>query len=341
MTRAILGDAIALVRGDRFYTTDYTPYNLTSWGYQDCARDPNNGAFGAALPKLLFRHLPRHYPANSAYALFPFFIPSETQKNLTKLKVADQYDFTRPKPQPLPKVLSTLTGIRNVFNDSTRFKVIYGPDMRLLTKGYGFFLVFDDEETHAADKAILMHALFPDTSALANYTAWYKQKTLDLIKEKSITYDGVPGTYVDIVKDVINLVSVHWAADKLCGISLKTKNNPSGTFTEQEVNDMFSLLFTCVFENIAPEHGWALRSGALQASDIINNIIEQSINEAAPQNIVGSLLGFGEKVIDLGKEKECYAFLRKLAESKRPMKDMVASVIGLAVGSSVNYSQGE
>ena len=24
MTRAILGDAVALVRGDRFYTTDYT-----------------------------------------------------------------------------------------------------------------------------------------------------------------------------------------------------------------------------------------------------------------------------------------------------------------------------
>ena len=25
MTRAVLGDAIALVRGDRFYTTSYTP----------------------------------------------------------------------------------------------------------------------------------------------------------------------------------------------------------------------------------------------------------------------------------------------------------------------------
>lgn len=35
--------------------------NLTAWGIQDCARDPDNGAFGAALPKLLFRHLPRHY----------------------------------------------------------------------------------------------------------------------------------------------------------------------------------------------------------------------------------------------------------------------------------------
>lgn len=32
MTRAILSDAVALVRGDRFYTIDYTPKNLTNWG---------------------------------------------------------------------------------------------------------------------------------------------------------------------------------------------------------------------------------------------------------------------------------------------------------------------
>jgi hypothetical protein len=31
-SRAILSDAVALVRGDRFYTTDYTPKNLTNWG---------------------------------------------------------------------------------------------------------------------------------------------------------------------------------------------------------------------------------------------------------------------------------------------------------------------
>lgn len=30
---AILADAVALVRGDRFYTTDYTPRSLTNWGY--------------------------------------------------------------------------------------------------------------------------------------------------------------------------------------------------------------------------------------------------------------------------------------------------------------------
>lgn len=29
---AILSDAVGLVRGDRFYTTDYAPRNLTNWG---------------------------------------------------------------------------------------------------------------------------------------------------------------------------------------------------------------------------------------------------------------------------------------------------------------------
>ena len=123
--------------------------NLTSWGFQDCARDPNNGAFGAALPKLLFRHLPRHYPANSIYALFPFSTPTTTKKNLENLGIVDQYLLPRPKPRPIPKVVDTLTGIRYVFNDPIKFNTTYGDDMRLLTGGYGFFLVFEDEKKSA------------------------------------------------------------------------------------------------------------------------------------------------------------------------------------------------
>lgn len=32
MAMALLSDAIALVRGDRFYTVDYSPVNLTNFG---------------------------------------------------------------------------------------------------------------------------------------------------------------------------------------------------------------------------------------------------------------------------------------------------------------------
>ena len=44
------------------------------------------------------------------------------------------------------------------------------------------------------------------------------------------------------------------------------------------------VLFTCVFENVQPEHGWTLRTTSAQVSKIINGFIEQSITEAAPRS---------------------------------------------------------
>ncbi|GJJ14559.1 hypothetical protein Clacol_008824 [Clathrus columnatus] len=342
MTRAILSDAICLVRGDRFYTTDYTPTNLTAWGFQDCARDVNNGAFGAALPKLLFRHLPRHYPADSVYALFPLFTPEITKGNLTKLGIVDKYTFNRPVPQPIPKIVDTISGIRYVFNDNNKFKVTYGTDMKLLTNQYGFFLVFDDQKTHETDRSQNLHALFPDTQTINNYVSWYKQKISDLIKEHSYKIDGVPGTRVEIVGNVINAAAVHWACDYLMGIPLKTKDNPHGILTEQEVYDALALLFTCVFINVLPEHSWSLRYNAKQIGDVINAFIQNSITEVAPLasgSLLGTLEGISSGVIHALNSKPYAAYLSKLAATKRPMDVLVAQVIGLAVGSSVNYAQ--
>ena len=43
---------------------------------------------------------------------------------------------------------------------------------------------------------------------------WYRDSVIQKIKERSWKYEGVPGTYIDIV-NVINATSVHWAADRL------------------------------------------------------------------------------------------------------------------------------
>ncbi|KAK7008378.1 heme peroxidase [Favolaschia claudopus] len=74
MVRAVLGDAIALVRGDRFYTTDFTRAGQSDnivMGIPGLRSNPHNGGFGGELHKLLMRHLPRHYPCNSVYGCFP------------------------------------------------------------------------------------------------------------------------------------------------------------------------------------------------------------------------------------------------------------------------------
>ena len=147
--------------------------------------------------------------------MFPFFTPDVTRKNLTNLGIADKYDYSRPKATPVPKVLNTLTGIRYVFDDFQRFHQIYTADMEMLTNGYGFLLNFDDKKKHDTDLAMVWHALFPDQQTVSSFVDWYKQTTVDMIKQKSIQFDGVAGKRVDIVRNVINLVSVHWAADKL------------------------------------------------------------------------------------------------------------------------------
>ncbi|EGG06315.1 uncharacterized protein MELLADRAFT_116583 [Melampsora larici-populina 98AG31] len=57
ISRAILSDAIALVRGDRFYTDNATADVMTNWGLADCQPDPQNGAPGGMLEKLIRENL--------------------------------------------------------------------------------------------------------------------------------------------------------------------------------------------------------------------------------------------------------------------------------------------
>ncbi|KAJ7160327.1 heme peroxidase [Mycena filopes] len=341
MMRAVLGDAISLVRGDRFYTTDFTPANLTTWGYQDCLRDPHNGGFGGEMPKLLMRHLPRHYPFNSVYGCFPFFTPQKMKQSLTTQGIAANYTFDRPVPAPQPKVLNTFTGIKYVFNDPLTFPTVY--DMKGLGNGYGFLLCFDQAAKHDPDRALALHALFPTEASLSQYRTWYRDSVVQLIKERSWKYDGVAGNYVDIVKSVINTTSVHWAADRLCGLPLKTKDNPNGLYTEQEVYEMFSTLFQLTFLSIGDnEHGMSLRWAAIQSGGVIQALIAKTILEVAPKSAPNAITGFVANVAKLlwpQVDKPCYPFLSKLSETGRPMNELVATVVGLAVGSSVNYAQ--
>ena len=126
----------------------HTAANLTAWGFHDCARDANNGAFGAALPKLLMRNLPRHYPGNSVYSLFPLMTPYAMAINLAGQGVRNQYTDTegqRPRARPEPKVVDTLQGIRHVFGDPKKYRTTYAKNMTPVTAGYDFLLASDEE----------------------------------------------------------------------------------------------------------------------------------------------------------------------------------------------------
>ncbi|KAF8666942.1 heme peroxidase [Rhizoctonia solani] len=340
ITRGILSDAIALVRGDRFFTTDFTPERLTSWGFEDVKRDPNNGAFGAYLPKLLLRTLPRHYTYNSAYGLFPFFTPETTKQNLTKLKVADQYDFKRPSEAPIPKPLNNFTAIKHVSNDIVKYKVPYGPDMKYLTYDRGMFLIFDEQPLHDNDRQLAFHALFPSNDVVKSHVDYYSKKIKELIACRSSKYDNIPGTFVDII-DVINKAAVHWASENLCGIIPKYEKNPNGEISDEALYQKFAILFSCVFRNTEPYLGWALRRGAKAASDEINGKIKANLERIQTPPIAGPIFLGIKSALETatGQTRPSDNFHKALLSSKKPVNDLTAMVLGLCVGSSVNFAQ--
>jgi linoleate 10R-lipoxygenase len=86
ITYAILSDAVALVRGDQFLTTELSPYNLTQWGYDETQAD-NRWSFGNVLgDKLLNPHLgEENVPRDS----------EETRRNIKKFGMENVYRETR------------------------------------------------------------------------------------------------------------------------------------------------------------------------------------------------------------------------------------------------------
>lgn len=355
MTRAILADAISLVRGDRFFTVDYTPANLTAWGYNDCIRDPDNGAFGSALSRLLLRNLPDNYTYNSVYGLMPFFTPSATATNMKALGRYEQYDYSRPRTANMVKQVKTMQGIKQIFSNPDKYKVPYTKDMNVsalflvilvssclhqyLTDNAGMFLIYDDAKRHDYDRALAMHALFPDHEAMDRYRQYYRDQTNFFLKTKSFKLSSSNGSprYVDIVQNVINMTSVHWACDQLCGISLKTEQNPRGVFTEQEAYDLFMILFTCTFENSDAEHGWVIRDKAGKAGKIVNDCIRTSLQEVSSSK--SRIVSFLSNALVGTPEKPCHKWMRELVKSELPLERLIGLVSGLAVGSSVNYAQ--
>ncbi|GAA5924353.1 hypothetical protein JCM3775_005666 [Rhodotorula graminis] len=95
ISRAILSDAAALVRGDRFFTTDYNAGKLTSVRWEDLKPELDNGSFGGVIGKLLMRHFPAYFTYNAIYALFPFSTPHTTKANLEHLGIGSHTPSSR------------------------------------------------------------------------------------------------------------------------------------------------------------------------------------------------------------------------------------------------------
>ncbi|KAJ3767452.1 linoleate diol synthase [Lentinula raphanica] len=244
ISRAILSDAIALTRGDRYFTHDFTPFNLTAWGFADCQRQPEGYGFGSALARLFLRTLPEQFTANSTYAFFPLMTPEAMKVFLKDLKLSDQYDMNRPMKRDPGLVAKDYTVVGNIIKDP-KFIAHYERRANEVITGKGFFSAPEDR----SEQERVLTALSGTPEASAELAKFFFEKTQELIKSNSFNLSGSKTRSVNLVRDVLKAVPIHWVAD-ISGIKIKSNPSDEGDFTANDLYNMLGDIYSFIFLDV-------------------------------------------------------------------------------------------
>ncbi|KAI2466477.1 linoleate diol synthase precursor [Annulohypoxylon bovei var. microspora] len=271
-SRAILSDAVALVRGDRFYTTDYTPSNLTNWGYNEVDFDLKVDQ-GQVMHKLILRAFPFHFEGNSIQAHFPFVVPSENKVIHDALKTSELYSWEKPARKLDPVVIKSHKAVNQVLSNKKDFYVPWGESISYIvsppgkTFGKDFCLSGDglanDQSRSHVDKC-----LYQPKEWEAEIRHFFDQTTKSLLKKAGQKLPPsplkAPGTdtefELDVIRDVIIPLNTRFVAE-FFGLPIKTaETSPHGIYTEHELYGLLTAMFSSVFFDSDPVNSFKLRN---------------------------------------------------------------------------------
>ncbi|KAI1455626.1 linoleate diol synthase [Annulohypoxylon moriforme] len=291
ISRVILSDAVCLTRGDRFYTTDYHPRGLTSWGYNEVAYDLNINQ-GCVFYKLFIRAFPNHFKGDSVYAHYPMVVPSETKKILTDLGRVQNFKYDRPSSIPTNVNVTTYNGAQHVSENQDKYKVIRNEGLSFLTTvGGNRFTISGDSAFHASQREFMQDQLYKGDWR-SHVKAFYSQITDQLIKER--TYELAGQKFVDIVRDVGNISPVYFAS-RMFNLPLKTKENPRGIYTEHELYMVLAVIFISIFFGTDPVKEFPLRQAAKAITGQLGKIIEANVKQVAGFGLGGLFSSWPKK----------------------------------------------
>ncbi|KAI9759515.1 MAG: hypothetical protein M4579_002274 [Chaenotheca gracillima] len=284
VSRAILSDAVVLVRGDRFYTIDYHPKNLTNWGYSEVQYDLNVEQ-GCVFYKLFLRAFPNHFKADSIYAHYPMTIPSENRKIMKNLGREGHYSYDRPTKIPPRVNLTSYKGAQFILNHAQEFNVMWDEGLGfLMGKGGLDFMLSGDTKFHNQQRQIMGKALYSDKWH-QQIKDFYEYITLKLLKQKSYKIDGT--NQVDITRDVGNIAHIHFAAN-IFSLPLKTEDHPHGVYSEQELYMVMAVIFVCIFFDLDPAKSFPMRQAAFAVTKQLGQLIEANVKAV---NMTGWISG--------------------------------------------------
>lgn len=240
VSRAVLSDAVTLVRGDRFYTTSYHPRILTNWGYAEADYDKKVD-HGCVIYKLFQRAFPNHFDPDSIYAHYPLTVAKAVKNDVLRHCLphrAHLYDSNSVslRGSSCPSIISTYSSLQQVLASPESYDLDIYIATRLLCPDKKGDLKFS-----AVVSSYLQKGPCSKISSVPNvlFSSLGSRFEMDLqqhIDEKS--YKLRKFREVDIIRDVINKASARLVID-LFDIA---HGADAIQCSEAELRDMFSII---------------------------------------------------------------------------------------------------
>jgi linoleate 8R-lipoxygenase/9,12-octadecadienoate 8-hydroperoxide 8R-isomerase len=287
VSRAVLSDAVALVRGDRFYTIDYHPKKLTNWGYSAVAYDTaiDNGCVSY---KLFLTAFPHHFRPNSVYAHYPMTIPTEMSKTLKDLGRYDQYNFDKPARLANSFVASSYNAVKAIDANKEAFKVTWGGSMEyLISPSAKEAMAIKTGSKDIEAREVMQKSLYSGGKWAKTVRAYFEDATLRMLREKA--YKLADLNQVDIIRDVGNLVPVHFVSE-LFSLPLKTKDVPASIFSEHEMYLALLAIYTSFLKDTDSINSFGIRQVSYKAVHELGGLVEAHVDEIADPGLLKSIM---------------------------------------------------
>ncbi|KAK4118839.1 heme peroxidase family protein [Parathielavia appendiculata] len=273
---AILSDAVALVRGDRFYTLDYNVSSLTSFGLDQASSDPEV-AGGGVMYKLLMRAFPGWYRGNNVYALYPFTTPEGSQEIFAKQGTLQQFDFSQPafaggRPHPI----TTWQGVVHALKDQEHFRCSWGQRIFQLT--HHDYMLSGDKVDNTRQRLLVKECLYGPEDGLAQVRHFYEEITTQLILQNRDSRKIGDRYQVDIVRDVGYLAHTAFVG-RFFGFPLQSTGGGPDSYTERSLADALAHLFAYVFLDLDPAESFKHRAIAGRDTERLGEVMRRVVTD--------------------------------------------------------------
>ena len=300
--RAILSDAITLVRSDRFNTIDYTVSNLTAWGYNEVQQDYETLG-GSMFYKLIHRGLPGWFPYNSLNVMQPMYTKEANTRIANSIGTIKLYTREDPKPPRPTVVLTKHDDCKAVLQDHKTFVVPWLPAINDLFPGerdFTWYMLSGDGPQNLTNRQMSEKILY---GAMPNLLPTVKQ-FVDKWGSDWISREGfkmAQGLYeIDILRDVVIPLNARLLAD-LFYFDLRTDDeNPRGSLSYSDVYKHLLNIRVWGANNNDPAQAWNRRRWAQQSAKIIIDTTRPLVQELVNEKNTSGIFTYLSSIVSPG-----------------------------------------